>query len=319
MKIPERSFRRLLPIAAIALAGCGSARERPAFNLRAATADTVYLLVRSDDAGMTHAVSMANQQLIEAGMPVSVSIMFATPWWQEVAEILRGHPQVSVGIHLTLNSEWRNYRWGPVIGQNAAPTLVDDDGFFFHSSQDLYDNDPDLGEVELELRAQIERAVDTGLQIDYMDFHMGTVRNRPEFLEIARRLAAEYRLLMSGFHGEVTWDPQYRAAPEDKPDSLAAMVPRLDSRFNVLITHPGLATPEMVALEDMNASNPLENMGTHRQAELDALLSARFARALQRSRVELITYRDLGAMLARDSLAGRTLRPAPQPAAAGNR
>lgn len=153
---------RLLPFATLALAGCGPFAGTPVADPGAAPADPVHLIIRSDDAGMTHAVNMANRRLIESGLSVSVSIMFPTPWWQETVELLRAHPDVSVGIHLTLNSEWRNYRWGPLVGRSAAPTLVDEHGFFFHSSRDLYENEPDLGEVELELRAQIERALGTG-------------------------------------------------------------------------------------------------------------------------------------------------------------
>ena len=298
----SHSLSRVLFLAAVTLTGCAPATERPAADPRPGAADPAYLLIRSDDAGMTHAVNAANRRLFESGLPVSVSIMFPTPWWQETVEILRAHPDVSVGIHLTLNSEWKNYRWGPVVGQNAAPSLVDEHGFFFPSARDLYDNDPDLGEVELELRAQIERAMATGLTIDYVDFHMGTVRNHPGFMEVARKLAAEHGLLMSGFNEEVMWDPQYRAAPRAKPDSLAAMVRRLESPFNVVITHPALNTPELAALEDMNTGQPLENMAAHRQAELDALLSPTFARALRDSGVRLITYRDLRAILATDSI-----------------
>src|SRR5947208_1991432 len=84
--------------------------------------DPVSLIIRSDDAGMSHSVNMALQRLIESGLPVSVSVMFACPWYQETVEILKRHPAVAVGIHLTLNSEWKNYRWGPVVGREAVPT-----------------------------------------------------------------------------------------------------------------------------------------------------------------------------------------------------
>jgi chitin disaccharide deacetylase len=295
-----RGRRDLLTLAALvacAPAACAPSSDPPGGPTPAGQ-DTVYLLIRSDDAGMTHAVNMANRRLFEAGLPVSVSIMFPTPWWQETVELLRSYPDVAVGIHLTLNSEWKNYRWGPVIGREAAPSLVDADGYFFPSSRDLYENGPDPAEVDAELRAQIERAIGTGLRIDYVDFHMGTVRMHPPFMAIAERLADEYGLLMSGFNGESTWDPQYRAEPADKPDSLADMVAALEARLNVLITHPGLNTPELAALEDMNASNPLASMAMHRQGELDALLSSEFRRALERRpTVRLITYRDLAAMV----------------------
>ena len=90
--------------------------------------EPVYLLIRSDDAGMSHSVNMALQRLMDTGLPVSVSVMFTCPWYQETVEILKRHPNVAVGIHLTLNSEWKNYRWGPVSGREAVPTLVDAEG-----------------------------------------------------------------------------------------------------------------------------------------------------------------------------------------------
>jgi predicted glycoside hydrolase/deacetylase ChbG (UPF0249 family) len=86
---------------------------------------------------MSHSVNTALERLIASGLPVSVSIMFPTPWYQETVAILKRHPSVSAGIHLTLNSEWRNYRWGPVLGRTAVPTLVDAEGYFFQSGDAL--------------------------------------------------------------------------------------------------------------------------------------------------------------------------------------
>src|SRR5215208_7390336 len=118
------------------------------------SAEPVYLIIRTDDAGMSHSVNMGLERLIASGLPVSVSVMFPTPWYQETVEILKRHPEVSVGIHLTLNSEWKNYRWGPVLGRTAVPSLVDADGYFFPSSEDLHKHPANLSEVEKELRAQ---------------------------------------------------------------------------------------------------------------------------------------------------------------------
>src|SRR5688572_25697142 len=123
---------------------------------------------------MSHSVNVALERLIATGLPVSVSVMFPTQLHQETVEILRRHPDVSVGIHLTLNSEWRNYRWGPVLGRTAVPTLVDSAEYFFASSAALYANHADPKEVEAELRAQIHRALGSGLRVDYVDYHMNT-------------------------------------------------------------------------------------------------------------------------------------------------
>ena len=242
---------------------------------------------------MSHSVNMGLEKLIATGLPVSVSVMFPTPWYQETVEILKRHPEVAVGIHLTLNSEWKNYRWGPVLGRTAVPSLVDADGYFFQSSEALHRNNPNLQEVEKELRAQIERALRSGLKIDYVDYHMGTAVRYPEFREITERLAKEYGLGMSQYFGETRHDPQYLAAPPNKTDSLVAMIDRLHPRFNLVVTHVGIDNAELGALLDMNVDGALPDMSKNRQGELDALMSPRFSEAIKARNIHLLTYRQL--------------------------
>src|SRR6266550_5848739 len=258
--------------------------------------DPISLIIRSDDAGMSHSVNMALERLIESGLPVSVSVMFACPWYQETVEILKRHPAVAVGIHLTLNSEWKNYRWGPVLGRTAVPSLVDAEGYFFPSSEALHQNHPDIKEVEKELRAQIDRALHSGLKIDYVDYHMGTAVRYPEFREITERLAKEFDLGMSQYFGETRHDPQYLALPRDKTDSLLAMIGRLRPPFNLVVTHVGIDDAELGALLDMNVDGGLPDMSKNRQGELDAVTSQRFRDAIKARNVQLLTYRQLIAM-----------------------
>ncbi|GAC1648878.1 MAG: hypothetical protein NVS4B3_05090 [Gemmatimonadaceae bacterium] len=161
---------------------------------RPRSSEPVYLLIRSDDGGMSQSVNRALEKLVDTGLPVSVSVMFPCPWYQETVAMLKQHPAVSVGIHLTLNSEWKNYRWGPIAGRSVVPTLVDEDGYFYPTSAALQRNHPDLREVEIELRAQIARALASGLRIDYVDYHMGTAVRYPQFRQLTERLAREYGL-----------------------------------------------------------------------------------------------------------------------------
>jgi predicted glycoside hydrolase/deacetylase ChbG (UPF0249 family) len=261
-----------------------------------ASADPIYLVVRTDDGGMSHSVNMALEKLISSGIPVSVSVMFPTPWHQETVELLKHHPEISVGIHLTLNSEWKNYRWGPILGRTAVPSLVDRDGYFFQSTAALHQNHPNLGEVERELRAQIERALHSGLKIDYVDYHMGTAVSTPEFRALTERLAREYGLGMSQYFGEARGNPQYDATPPAKADSLVAMIARLNPGFNLVVTHVGIDNAELGALVDMNTDGALPDMSKNRQGELDAITSERVRTALKTRDVRLITYRQLIAM-----------------------
>src|SRR6266496_3516786 len=213
--------------------------------------------------------------------------------------VIRTDDIVAVGIHLVLNSEWKNYRWGPVAGSAAVPSLVDENGFFFPSSEALHQHNPSVAEVEKELRAQIDRALRSGVKIDYVDFHMGTATRYPEFREVTERLAKEYGLGMSGYFAEAMDAPQYFAAPERKADSLVAYVNRLKPGLSAVVTHVGIDDAELGALLDMNTDQPLADMSKNRQGELTALTSARFSAALKARNVALLTYRDV---IAREGL-----------------
>src|ERR1700744_6556610 len=94
-------------------------------------------LIRLDDIGMNHSVNMSAKAVAETGMPVSVSMQFACPWYQEAVAVLKDHPNVCVGIHLTLTAEWKYYRWGPVLGRSAVPSLVDSLGYFHYSTREF--------------------------------------------------------------------------------------------------------------------------------------------------------------------------------------
>jgi predicted glycoside hydrolase/deacetylase ChbG (UPF0249 family) len=275
------------------LAGPAVISAQPHAAPTGAAAAPVYLIIRADDGGMSHSVNMALERLIESGLPVSVSVMFPTPWWQETVEMLKRHPNVSVGIHLTLNSEWKNYQWGPVTGRSAVPTLVDSNGYFFSTSEALHNHHPDIREVERELRAQIERARKSGLKIDYVDFHMGTVSRYPEWSALAERLADEYHLGVSRYFGETSGNPQYDAPVPAKADSIIAMINRLQPGLNLLVTHVGIDNAELGALIDMNTDGGLPDMSKNRQGELDAITSQRVRDALAARNVTLITYRQL--------------------------
>lgn len=127
------------------------------------------------------------------------------------------------------------------------PALVDSNGYFFSTSEAVHDRTPSLQQVETELRAQLDRAKRSGLHIDYVDYHRGTVSRYPEYRAIAERLAKEYGLGMVGYFGESEGNPQYDAAPAAKTDSVVAFVNRLRAPVNLLVTHVGIDDPELGA------------------------------------------------------------------------
>jgi chitin disaccharide deacetylase len=156
---------------------------------------------------MSHGVNIAAKELIDSGLKFSASVMVPCSWFDEAVDILKEAPQISVGIHLTLNAEWKNYRWGPVAGVSAVQSLVDSLGNFFPSRATFFANNPKLDEVELELRAQIEKALKAELKVSYLDYHMGTAVDNMEMRKIVEKLAAEYNLAISRYFGEDNQQP----------------------------------------------------------------------------------------------------------------
>lgn len=255
------------------------------------------VLLRVDDIGMNHSVNTAVKELAEAGIPFSTSIMFTCPWYQEAVEILKDHPHVSKGIHLTLNAEWKNYRWGPILGKSAVPSLVDKHGYFFSSHEEFLNSSYKLDEVEMELEAQILRALDSGLKIDYVDYHMGMAIATPELRAIVEKLADKYQLGISNYFGE-RYTSMWAVPVTDKKKTFLDHLKSLKKdQINLFEFHIAHKTPEMDVLIDMNsvlmASAEGKPMASdHRQTELNVLLSKEF-RSQIGHKFTLITYGDL--------------------------
>jgi len=255
--------------------------------------NTAGILIRCDDIGMCHSVNLAAKKVLETGIPVSMSVMTPCPWFAEAAELLKKYPNVSIGIHLTLNSEWKQYRWGPVTGARAVPSLVDSVGLFFPARSLLFGNHPKLSEIETELRSQIEKALHAGLKIDYLDYHMGAAVETPETRAIVEKLAAEFKLGISRYYNEVDATGWYQTPPAEKPDTmLLKLRTAKPGETNLFVVHVGLDVPEMSAMEDANPWGP-KDMSKHRNAELNGLISPAFQQLLRDKRYRLLNYRIL--------------------------
>jgi chitin disaccharide deacetylase len=135
-------------------------------------ADARLLILHADDLGMTHSTNVATLQALEAGLIQSASILATSPWLPEVAAWARRHPEQDLGVHLALTSEWPPYRFRPVSGAAAVPSLVDELGYLPLSAPPAQATPDD---VRRELSAQIELARASGINITHLDSHMTTL------------------------------------------------------------------------------------------------------------------------------------------------
>lgn len=147
--------------------------------------DARLLIINCDDLGMCHSANEGIYDALRNGLATSATLMVPCPWARGASAEYHGE---DVGVHLTLNSEWELYRWGPIT---TAPSLLGGDGGFPQTLQDVWDH-ADLDEVRRELRAQVERAILWGFDITHLDSHMGTLQLRPEFFDVYLDLAVEF-------------------------------------------------------------------------------------------------------------------------------
>ena len=249
-------------------------------------AGTTVAVVHADDIGMSHAANIGAFEALDAGPATCGSVMTPCPWSAEAAEMAQARPNVDLGVHLTLNAEFDGYRWGPVTGRTAVPTLVDEAGNFFRTSRETVKSGS-VDDVRAELRAQVDAALDGGIDVTHLDSHMGTVFH-PKFFDVYLGLGREYQLpvflprveeLRADPEGFTVFDGYDADSLGFEPDEGAAHNVRrlsgLGAGLNYLICHPARGGDELSAITDTAHQRDFERQFYGGDAGRAALRQAR--------------------------------------------
>ncbi len=143
--------------------------------------DAKVLILHIDDVGMSYDSNLGAIKAMEEGVANSLSMMMPCSWIPGFFKYLEKHPETDAGLHLTLTSEWDNYRWGPLAGKPAVPGLVDKEGALWPSVMATATN-ASADEIETEIRAQLDRSRSMGWEPTHLDSHMGTLFAKQDFL-----------------------------------------------------------------------------------------------------------------------------------------
>lgn len=287
------------------------------------------LILHIDDVGMSWDSNQGAIQAMEKGVANSLSIMMPCPWVPGYVRYMKDHPDIDAGLHLTLTSEWRDYRWPPLSGRPAVPGLVDSEGAMWRSVELVVKNaSPD--EVEKEIREQLKRARDMGFEPTHLDSHMGTLFATPAFMERYIRVGIENKIPVMFPGGHATMIGEQRdVTPELKKQLQAtgkmiwdAGLPVLDDLHNVsynfeypkenisdeslqkLATSryirtirelkPGLSMVIMHCTAPTEVFQHVGNSGRVRKADMLAMMDPAFRKFLQDEKIILTTWRELG-------------------------
>ena len=273
--------------------------------------DAKLLIVHADDLGAAHSINSASIKALESGLVSSASIMVPCPWLPEIAAYARAHPEIDFGLHLTLTSEWNLYRWGPVLGKELVPSLLDGNGYLYPLENEAAAH-MDIKEAEAEIRAQIARARALGIQPTHLDSHMGTLYQGKALFEMLVRVARDNKLpfrvsqewfsrapFMPSLLGpdivvlDRTISIEPNVAAEDWAKFYTNEIKNLRPGVTDMIVHLAFADEEM---KGVTFGHP--NWGAEwRQRDFDFVTSDVFRKLLKENNVKLITWREIGKLV----------------------
>jgi len=291
------SRRELLHWLGLGAIGASLAAALPTLGAQQAAADEIRLLVRADDLSAAQAVNEACVRTCTQGIARSVEVIASGPWFLDAVRLLKENPGIDVGVHLCLTSEWERVKWRPLT---AAPSLVDENGYFFPSTRQRPDYPPNTAfldakprpeEVERELRAQIE-LVKRHLpgRVSHVSSHMGAATATPELRAITIKLAKEHRLGAEypGLQDFGRWSGS-RLTAEAKEQNLIKRLEELPAGDWLIVEHPGLDTPEMRNIFHKG----YETVAADRAGVTVAFTSPKVKDVIARRRIKLISYAEI--------------------------
>jgi predicted glycoside hydrolase/deacetylase ChbG (UPF0249 family) len=159
-------------------------------------AEDKLLIVNADDGGMCDSANAAIWEGMQDGLITSATLMVPCPAFPAAADFAVRHPDLDFGVHLTHTSEWKTYRWGPILPKEQVPGLVDPSDCFWprvNQEDGVYHNSSPA-EATREARAQIRAALAAGIDVTHIDSHMGTMQYHPLYFLRYIRLGMQFDL-----------------------------------------------------------------------------------------------------------------------------
>jgi predicted glycoside hydrolase/deacetylase ChbG (UPF0249 family) len=256
------------------------------------------LIVRGDDIGSTHSANLGCIRSYQTGIMTTVEIMVPCPWFPEAVKMLNKNPGLDVGIHITITSEWENFKWGPLT---HAPSLTDENGYFFPmiwpndefpSELALKEQDWKIEEIEQEMRAQIEMALKHIPQISHLSCHMGCSSWDDQVGELFAKLAKEYKLDINIQEAGVERFPIEEKGEilEERIELFVKGLYKLEKGKTYLyVEHPALGTPEMEAI----GHSGYYGVALDRDLVTKVFTSKKVRDVIDELNIKLISYKDL--------------------------
>jgi predicted glycoside hydrolase/deacetylase ChbG (UPF0249 family) len=262
--------------------------------------DARLLLVNADDFGMYEDINAAVVRAFQEGTVQSTSLMAPCPGAAQAMQLAREHPEVRVGVHLSIVSDIEHYHWGPLAPRERVPSLLDERGEFYSTERmaELLAR-AKLSELEVEFRAQVEAVLAAGLQPTHLDWHCLSDGGRDDLFDLSMDLAREYALALRVASPPHIGQVQRQGLPtndhelldsftvriEDKAAQYERMLRELPAGLNEWAVHPSIGGAESRAIDP--------DGWQVRRTDFDFLVSPEAREIIREEGITLLSYEPL--------------------------
>ncbi len=270
------------------------------------TSSASSLIIHCDDVGLSPSVNHATFAAFDQNLITSASVIMVSSSVNEVAQYASEHPDVDLGIHLTLTSEWPGARWKPLSPRDEVPSLVGPDGYLWHTVEDFVLN-AKAEEIERELNAQIDAAYALGIEPTHVDNHMFSLfasrHTLQVYVNVAHRrnlpfLLAKDASLPPVLHdNEFILDAVLIASPVWRPENwlrhYLSQLATIKPGVSQLIVHLGNDQPDLVS-----ATGRFSPWGSAwRERDFGAISRLEFSDMVRKRNINLISWKEIANQL----------------------
>ena len=264
------------------------------------------LILHADDLGLSKSVNLASFKALKEGLVNSGSVMMPCDFISDVGEFAINNPEIDLGLHLTVTSEWRDYKWDGVANSSFISSMIDKKGNLFENKKKFTLN-ASTKDLKKELQAQIDLAKSIGIKPTHIDSHEGALffdqnifRTYLEIGEenqlpvfVPRDVAVHFDKNFPKPENVVIVENFHMALPsleyKDWSTYYIDIIDNLKPGLSEIIVHLGYDDMEM---QQITIDHP--NYGSRwRNLDMDVVSSKNFRQALKDNNIKLVTWREI--------------------------
>ena len=264
------------------------------------------LIIHADDLGLSNSVNQTSLESLLKNTVTSASVIMNTEKVQEVADFSKNNPEIDMGVHLTVTSEWKIHKWGGVLPDKDIPSLLNNKNHFYWNKR-KFTKYTDIDQLYNELQAQVDLAISMGINISHIDSHEGALFFDPDVFKTYLKIAENNNLLafvpiQASVHFDKNFpkpkhaiivDQFFMAEAGIKPDEMEQyylnILDNLKPGLSEIIVHFGLDNDKMKEI----TTEKIDYGSKWREIDYQVFNSEKFINSIKKNNIKLVNYRDL--------------------------